>query len=33
MRASIVNFRTAEADLDLLLDTIAEAGQHLWARV
>ena len=28
LRACIVNFRTTEADLDLLLDVIAEAGQR-----
>jgi glutamate/tyrosine decarboxylase-like PLP-dependent enzyme len=28
LRACIVNFRTSEADLDFLLDTLAEAGQR-----
>jgi glutamate/tyrosine decarboxylase-like PLP-dependent enzyme len=31
LRACIVNFRTTEADLDILLDTIAEAGQRVLA--
>jgi glutamate/tyrosine decarboxylase-like PLP-dependent enzyme len=29
LRACIVNFRTAEADLDILLDTLAEAGRRV----
>ena len=29
LRACIVNFRTTEADLDILLDTIAQAGQRV----
>lgn len=29
LRACIVNFRTTETDLDLLLDTIAEAGERV----
>ena len=32
LRACIVNFRTTEADLDVLLDTVAEAGQRAMAR-
>jgi glutamate/tyrosine decarboxylase-like PLP-dependent enzyme len=32
LRACIVNFRTTEADLDVLLDTIAEAGQRALAK-
>jgi glutamate/tyrosine decarboxylase-like PLP-dependent enzyme len=32
LRACIVNFRTTEADLDVLLDVIAEAGQHVLAK-
>ena len=32
LRACIVNFRTTEADLDVLLDAIAEAGQRLLAQ-
>jgi hypothetical protein len=31
LRACIVNFRTTEADLDFLLDTLAEAGQRVLA--
>jgi glutamate/tyrosine decarboxylase-like PLP-dependent enzyme len=31
LRACIVNFRTTEADLDVLLDTIADAGQRTLA--
>lgn len=31
LRACIVNFRTRESDLDILLDTIAEAGQRALA--
>lgn len=31
LRASIINFRTTEADLDFLLDTIAQAGQQVLA--
>jgi aromatic-L-amino-acid/L-tryptophan decarboxylase len=33
LRACIVNFRTTEADLDRLLDTVAEAGQRVVAQV
>ena len=29
LRACIVNFRTTEADLDLLLNVLAEAGQRV----
>jgi len=29
LRACIVNFRTTEADLDVLLDVLAEAGQRV----
>ncbi len=29
LRACIVNFRTTEADLDTLLDAVADAGQHV----
>lgn len=29
LRACVVNFRTAEADLDALLAAVAEAGQHI----
>jgi glutamate/tyrosine decarboxylase-like PLP-dependent enzyme len=29
LRANIINFRTTEADLDFLLDTIAQAGQSI----
>jgi glutamate/tyrosine decarboxylase-like PLP-dependent enzyme len=32
LRACIINFRTSEADLDALLDTIAEAGQRIMAQ-
>jgi glutamate/tyrosine decarboxylase-like PLP-dependent enzyme len=32
LRACIVNFRTTEADLDVLLDVIAEAGQRVLAK-
>jgi glutamate/tyrosine decarboxylase-like PLP-dependent enzyme len=32
LRACIVNFRTTDADLDMLLDTIAEAGARVLAR-
>lgn len=32
LRACIVNFRTTEADLDALLDTIADAGQRVLAQ-
>jgi hypothetical protein len=28
----IVNFRTTEADLDVLLDTVMEAGQRVLAK-
>jgi glutamate/tyrosine decarboxylase-like PLP-dependent enzyme len=31
LRACIVNFRTTEADLDILLDAVAEAGQQVLA--
>jgi len=31
LRVNIVNFRTTEADLDFLLDTIAEAGRQVLA--
>ncbi|MCO6443755.1 MAG: cytochrome D ubiquinol oxidase subunit I, partial [Anaerolineae bacterium] len=31
IRACHVNFRTTPADLDILLDTLAEAGQHVLA--
>jgi glutamate/tyrosine decarboxylase-like PLP-dependent enzyme len=33
LRACIVNFRTTEADLDMLLNVIAEAGQRALRRV
>jgi hypothetical protein len=29
LRACIVNFRTTEADLDVLLDAIADAGKRV----
>lgn len=32
LRACIVNFRTTESDLDVLLDTIADAGQRVLAQ-
>jgi len=31
LRACVVNFRTSEADLDVLLDVLAEAGQRVQA--
>jgi glutamate/tyrosine decarboxylase-like PLP-dependent enzyme len=33
LRACVVNFRTMEADLDTLLNTLAEAGQRVLAKV
>ena len=33
LRACVVNFRTSEADLDGLLDVLAEAGQRVKAEV
>ena len=33
LRACIVNFRTSEADLDFLLDTLANAGQNVELRI
>src|SRR5690606_10954698 len=32
LRDCIVNFRTTESDLDVLLDTIADAGQRVLAQ-